>query len=238
VRLDPLPDDFQFTRDQLHQIAYFAVAPARYAAVGRMGLRATSGGFGTPEFEGRVARVEANLLIHEQGGNIATQTITTIRAAAEFFGHEYDTGWFTDFRDVLAPMDPDRPLKIDDVPALALGKWYRFGSDLLAELQSHGTGDDEVTECQIWPEHFDAAIEMGREAEGRRASYGASPGDTNHLEPYLYVSAWSEIDRSEPYWNDRHFNGSSLPFVELAESNDPIRMGLEFFLHGYGLLQR
>lgn len=238
MRLNPLPDDFQFTRDQMHQIAFYAIAPARYSSEGRMGLKATPGGFGTPEFDGRVARVEANLLVYEQQGNIATQTIGTIRAAAEFFGHEYDPEWYTDFRDPLPPMDPDRPLKIEAAPALALGDWFRFGFELLTELQSQVTRDDDMSECQLWPEHFDAAIEMGSEEKGRRASYGASPGDKDHLEPYLYVSAWSEIDSSEQFWNDRYFNGSSLPFVELAEAADPVRAGLEFLTRGHEILNR
>ena len=236
MRLDALPDDFQFTRDQLHQIAFYAMAPARYAAEGRMGLRASPGGFGTPEFDGRMARVEASLLVYEQHGNVATQTITTIREAAAFLGVEYDVDWYTEFRDPLAPMDPDRPMKVGDVPGLALGDWYRFGFDVLAEFQTVGTDDDEVSEIQLWPEHFDGATELGAESEGRRASYGASPGDRWHLEPYVYVSAWSEIDRSNPYWNDRHFNGSSLPYSELMEAEDQAGRAVEFLNRGYEIL--
>jgi hypothetical protein len=236
LRIGPLPDDFQFARDQLHQVAFYALAPARYAATGRMGLRATPGGFGTPEYEGRVSRVEGNLLVHEQGGNIATRSITTIRAAAEFFGIDYDVDWFTEFKDPLPAMDPDRPLKVGEVPGSALGDWFRFGFEILEELRGHGSEDDDVSEVQLWPEHFDAAIEMGSEDRGRRASYGASPGDRGHLEPYLYVSAWTEIDRSDPYWNDRHFNGASLPYTTLLEAKDQTRVALEFFLEGHRIL--
>jgi hypothetical protein len=88
----------------------------------------------------------------------------------------------------------------------------------------------------LWPEHFDPAIEMGSEDQGRRASYGASPGDQGHLEPYLYVSAWTEIDRDDPFWNDRNFNGASLPFTTLLEAEDQIRVAMEFFLEGYRIL--
>jgi hypothetical protein len=238
LTLASLPADFQFARDQLHQIAFFAVSPARYAAEERMGLVATPRGFGTPRFAGRVARVEGNLLVHEQEGNVATQTITTIRAAAEFFGHAYDPVWFTDFRDPLSPMDPDRPLTIEPAPALALADWFRFGHDLLSRLRPHGSAGDEVSEIQLWPEHFDVAIEMGSAAEGRRASYGASPGDPGHLEPYVYVSAWSETDESEPYWNDRHFKGASLPYALLTGSADPTEEAMKFLLQGYEILHR
>ena len=236
MSLDPVPDDFQFTRDQLHQVAFFVVAPARYHVEGRMGLKATEGGFGTPEFAGRVARVEANLLVHEQDGNVATQQITTIGAAAEFFGIDYDVDWYNGFKDPLPPMDPDLPLKIGEESALALGDWFRFGFEVLDELRSRADPADEVSEVQLWPEHFDPATEIGSESEGRKASYGASPGDKGHLEPYLYVSAWSDIDRSNPYWNDRHFNGASLPLSELLLADDQHQVALEFFTWGYQVL--
>ncbi|MBW3667500.1 MAG: hypothetical protein KY394_07900, partial [Actinobacteria bacterium] len=91
-------------------------------------------------------------------------------------------------------------------------------------------------EVQLWPEHFDAATEMGDQEAGERASYGASPGDEDHPEPYIYVSAWGEIDRSDPYWNDEAFNGASLSYGELAEADDPVEKGLEFLLAGYRIL--
>lgn len=236
MRVGPLPDDFQFARDQLHQLAFYALAPARYAIEERMGLRATPGGFGTPAHDGQVSRIEGNLLVHETGENVATQAITTIRAAAEFFGGGYDVDWFTDFKEGLPAMDPDRPLKVDEAPARALGQWFAFGFEILEELRGHGSESDDVSEVQLWPEHFDPAIEMGSADRSRRASYGASPGDRGHLEPYLYVSAWSEIDRDNPFWNDRHFNGASLPFVTLLEAEDQNRVAREFFLKGYGIL--
>jgi hypothetical protein len=237
LRVGPLPDDFQFARDQLHQLAFYALAPARYAVEERMGLRATPGGFGTPQYDGRVSRVEGNLLVQESGGNVATQAITTIRGAAEFFGVDYDVDWFTEFKDPLPPMDPDRPLKVDEAPAAALGQWFAFGFEILEQLGGHGVASDDVSEIQLWPEHFDPAIEMGSEPEGRKASYGASPGDRDHIEPYLYVSAWSDIDREDPFWNDRSFNGASLPFTALLEAEDQGRVALEFFLEGYRILQ-
>jgi hypothetical protein len=236
MRLGPLPDDFQFTRDQLHQIAFYAMAPARYTVEGRMGLRWIEGGFGTPEFDGRVARVEGDLLVHERRGDIATQTITTIRAAADFFGTGYRVDWFEEFRDPLPPMDPDRSLKVREEPALALGEWFHFGFEVLDELGPIAVPGDEPSEIQLWPEHFDPARELGDETAGRRASYGASPGDKAHIEPYLYVSAWSDVDRAEPYWNDRHFNGSSLPYAELLASEDQMTTALEFFARGHDLL--
>lgn len=236
MTLGKLPSKFVETRDALHQIAFFAIAPARYRAVGRMGLWATPGGFGTPEFNGRVARVEGTLLVDESDDHVATQEITTVRSAAEFFGVEYEVGWFTDFHDPLTPVAADRPLTVDREAALALGEWFGFGFDLLNRLRAHGREEDDVTEAQLWPEHFDPATELGHPGKGERASFGASPGDAAHADPYLYVAAWSEIDRSNRFWNDASFNGASLSHPELLKAEDPVARGLEFLLEGYGIL--
>ena len=144
MTLQELPPAYPGTRDALHQIAFFAVAPARYRSVGRMGLKDTPGGFGTPDFEGRVARVEGDLLIHEQNGNSATQTISTIRAATEFFGGGYTVDWFQDFHDPLSPADPDNTLAIDAGAAHGLGAWFEFGFDVLNRLREHGAAADDV----------------------------------------------------------------------------------------------
>lgn len=234
MRLAPLPERFVATRDALHQIAFFAMAPSRYRAVGRMGLHAAPGGFGTPRFEGRVLRVEGDTLVSEHPDQVASQTITTVGAAARFFGVDYTVDWFEgEFHDPLDPVDPDITLAVDDTAARALGQWFNFGTEVLERLRSEGDEHDDVSTVTLWPEHFDPAIEMGRGSEGRRASYGASPGDPEHDEPYLYVSAWGEIDRSDGYWNDERFNGSSISYAELAAVDDPVTAGVEFLLDGY-----
>ncbi len=233
-----LPSAFAETRGKLHQLAFFALAPARYKAVGRMGLRAKPGGFGTPEFDGRVARIERDLLVLEAGGNIASQTVTTIRAAAQFFGVDYEQLWFKDFKDQLPPIDPDAELSVDVGGALAIADWFQFGTEVLGRLSGYGLPGDEVSETQIWPEHFDAAIEMGDEGRGQRASFGASPGDAAHPDPYVYVSAWGEIDRANPYWNDQAFNGSSLGYGRLMDDADPVTAALAFMMEGHRILHQ
>lgn len=232
-----IPETFGTTREALHQIAFFAMSPARYAAVGRMGLRAAPGGFGTPEFEGSVARVEGNMLVYERLGNVATQTISTAAAAAEFFGVRYVVEWYPDFHDPLVPLGPDVPLDVDREASLALGEWFGFGSDVLTRFGAGCDPGDDVSEVQLWPEHFDAALEAGSEAEGRRASYGASPGDAAHPGPYLYVAPWGEVDRSEAYWSDVTFGGASMSHHVLAESDDPSTTALEFLMTGHRRLR-
>ncbi len=235
---DPVSDTFAQSRDHLHQLAFFAISPARYAAAGRMGLEPTPGGFGTPEFEGRVARVEGSQLVHTVGEDIATQQISTIREGATFFGVQYEPEWFADFHDPLQPMDPDVPLVVNPADTLAIGEWLAFGFEVLNRLRETGNEEDDVSEAQIWPEHFDGATELGNPDEGQRASYGVSPGDGAHPEPYIYVAAWGEIDRADSYWNDEAFNGASLSYSELAGSADPRQAALDFFVTGYRILHR
>ncbi len=234
--LQPLPAQFVETRDALHQVAFFAMSPARYRAVGRMGLRATTGGFGTPEFDGKVARVDGDLLVLESGAGIASQRISTVRKAAEFVGVPYEVEWFGDFHDPLQPVDPDGPLSVDVGASKALGAWFEFGTAVLDELRAHGTESDDVSEVQLWPEHFDPATELGAADTGQRASFGASAGDSNHPEPYLYVAAWGDIDRSKTYWNDDSFNGASLTYSRLLETDEPVDLALDFLLRGYEIL--
>lgn len=234
----PLSESFARTREHLHQIAYFAVSPARYGVEERMGLRATPGGFGTPEFEGRVARVDGFLLVHQDGADVATQQISTVRAAAEFFGGAYEEVWFENFKDPLAPIGPDIELSVGADDSHLIGAWFAFGFDVLDTLRSDSEPVDDASSTQIWPEHFDAAMEIGDAESGKRASYGFSPGDEEHPEPYVYVAAWGEIDRSNDYWNDEAFNGSSLGYAELAASPEPFEAALAFLRHGYRTLSQ
>lgn len=236
MRLSPLPEHFVSTKDSLHQVAFFAVSPARYKSVGRMGLTATPGGFGTPPFDDSVARVEGDMLVFEKDGNVASRTITTIREAARFFGLEYEASWFADFHDPLDPADPDEIVAVEDGAARALGQWFNFAFEVLRKLGAQGTEEDDVSQVQLWPEHFDPATELGDQERGRRASFGASPGDSGHDEPYFYVAPWGDIDTSNSYWNDRSFRGSSLGYARLVGSDDPVQTALDFLLEGYGIL--
>jgi hypothetical protein len=236
LRLAALPESFNETREALHQIAFFAISPARYRAMGRMGLAPAPGGFGAPEFDGKIARVEGDILVFESGANVASQLITNVRNACRFFGHEYEIEWYEDFRDPLQPVDPDVALMVDDQASRALGRWYEFGFDILEEMRSRGVASDAASEVQLWPEHFDAATELGDSGRGERASFGASPGDAAHAAPYIYVAAWGEIDRSNPYWNDTSFNGSSRGYAELVSVDDPRGFALDFLTEGYRIL--
>jgi hypothetical protein len=84
---------------------------------------------------------------------------------------------------------------------------------------------------QLWPEHFDPAFEAGDEDAGRRAGFGASPGDHHDgadPEPYLYVSLWTADQvPDDPFWSAPF--GAKLSFAELVAAEDHEAAALEFF---------
>jgi hypothetical protein len=235
-RLAQLPVGFQETRDTLHQIAFFAIAPKRFSETGKLALRYTHGGFGTPFFgSDEQVRVEGSLLIHQRSDRVAAIAIDTVLAATNFLGIPYRENWFADFRDPLKPAGADVRLPVDAAATKALGDWFGFAASVLEEARRTPEAE-EVSRVQLWPEHFDAAFEMGAYDKGQRASYGASPGDEAHREPYLYVAAWGEIDRSNDFWNDEAFNGASLSYQELLAADDQRETALAFIREGFELL--
>lgn len=243
-RLTRLPVTFAATRDAIHQLAYFAIAPRRHAATGKLGLRYTRGGLGTPFFEDgdrdQQVRFEGHyLIVQQQGGatggdEVDWTTPTTVRDACEFLGLEYDPDWFADFHDPLDPADPDAELQIDGEASFALGDWFGFTTAVLEELR-RTDGAQDVGRVQLWPEHLDPAVELGSADAEQRASYGASPGDADHAGPYLYVSPWSGHG-GEEYWNDDSFGGASLSYDELLDAADQYEVALAFLRRGHELL--
>jgi hypothetical protein len=93
-----------------------------------------------------------------------------------------------------------------------------------------------LTLVQLWPEHFDIAIELGDEAGGKRANFGASPGDDQHDEPYFYVGPWT-AEISGELWNAKGFKGAELGYSELLEADDHRRTALDFMRARYRALQ-
>ncbi len=85
---------------------------------------------------------------------------------------------------------------------------------MLEELLADADPSLSPTPVQLWPEHFDLSIELGDQEAGRRATYGASPGDEEHPEPYLYVATWNPPPEG-PLWNATAFTGAELAYAEL-----------------------
>lgn len=215
---------FSETADALHKVAEGVIAPARKPQ-NEIALRQTPGGFGTPlfEFEGDPwqVRVEVNELVVRQGAEERRAQLASLAAAAAFVGHELlPEGGPTDAA----------PLPIDPRAAMQLADWYAFSRLVLAELlvDWNGTGDADPSTIQLWPEHFDIAVEAGSDALGKRANYGASPGDDGHAEPYLYVGPWSAQVEGDG-WNGRGFRGAEISYSEIARGRDQKETALDFF---------
>ena len=215
MRLDSAPPDLAATRDALHAIAEHVLAPARVRATGsEIALKATPGGFGTPSFPGggRLRVEGAELVIEAADGSERRAPITTVPAAARLAGLDADE---------LSGDD----LEIDPQAAEFLGAFYAFAD---AELESLRADAQDPSSIHLWPEHFDLAFDAGDEAGGRRATYGASPGDEKHPEPYLYVGPWRTPAPSE-IWNAHGFTGAELAWADLVIDADPAAAALDFW---------
>jgi hypothetical protein len=231
--LEPLPDTYEETRDALHRLASHVLAPARKAVSGKIGLRPTPRGFGTPPFgDGRRLRVEGASLVRERSGDTEATDITSLAAAAAF-------------ADVALSADPgighDPPplgdcdvlLAVDTAAADAIGAWFAFSDAVLYELREElATAGRSSSEVQLWPEHFDLACDI----EG--VNFGCSPGDGYLAEPYVYVGPWDTEGLPDGgFWNAPF--GAVLPYKELLNASDQHGTALDFLRRGAGLaLQR
>jgi hypothetical protein len=160
-------------------------------------LRYTHGGFGTPFFE-------------EDGEDRQVRV---------------EHGQLIRQRDTEETAEP-LPAEVSEESTRALGDFYGFACSVLEELR-HEQPDEDPSLVRLWPEHFDIAIELGSEAKGQRANYGASPGDAQHQEPYLYVTPWT-AEVSGELWNATGFRGAELTYAELLDSANQRLTALEF----------
>jgi hypothetical protein len=222
MELPPLPAGFPATRDSLHRLAEDVIKPAREQTSGEWTLTDTPGGFGTPVFgDDSQVRVEGPELVVREGGVERRGPIESLAGAAELIGPNLLPDGLTDLSDA--------PLTVDPAACEALAAAYALAREVLERLRSGATPAGSPTAPTLWPEHFDLAIEMGEEAGGRRANYGLSPGDENHAEPYFYVGPWSSPAEGD-LWNASGFDGAELGYGELAASDDPVRLAIDFCL--------
>jgi hypothetical protein len=221
--LPPDRDALVATRTSWHMLAEHVVAPARYRANGKIGLRFTRGGFGTPFFGAdEQVRVGVDGLTHVVAGAATLHPLTTVRAAADALGIQ--TGAPTDVYTPTTPLEPDAPLLVVGAAARFLADWFGFAASVLEALRADA-GNLSPARVQLWPEHFDLSFDFGDEAAGRRATYGASPGDAEHPEPYVYVSPWTP--HSETFWNEGSF--AALGLAAFADHADQRGAALDFF---------
>jgi hypothetical protein len=220
-------DAYGETREGWHALAERVLAPVLHGATGHIGLRVDDAGITTPPFGPDDRRVRAwvgNLEVRSIDGE-RTTSLTTLGAAAAFVGVDarVDTGVYT----ATTTTDPTAWIAGDDRSASALVEWFGFGDRILrAWTAAHA--DESPSEVQLWPEHFDLGTDLGPD-DGRRANYGASPGDVGHPLPYLYVGPWAESD--DPFWDAGSY--ARLPYETLAAAADPEAAAAEFFRRGY-----
>ena len=238
--LPPLGDRGALERTRLswHSVAEHVLAPARYHAEARIGLRVTAGGFGTPPLpSGATVRVEGAMLVVDRGDAArttrTTTTLTTIAAAAAAL--EIEPGAPADVYTPTTPLSPDIALFIDPAAAAALAAWFALGWAALGSLRADAPPTDAASDPTLWPEHFDAAIDLGDADVGARGTFGTSPGDAAHPEPYLYVTHWTDVP-DDPYWNDAAFPGASLSYSEVAAAPDAAVAIQSFFARGRATL--
>ncbi|MEO9174502.1 MAG: hypothetical protein ABI317_03230 [Gaiellales bacterium] len=228
--LPPMPDRFAATLLALHRLAVYVVSPARRLATGNeIALAPTPGGFGTPAGEswGQL-RVAGDELVARRGaGDELVAPITSLRAAATFAGIEPDLAAATQF-DVPPPGELDASLAIELASSELLAAFYALVGGALDELKGGLGPADDASPVHLWPEHFDVAIDAGDAARSLRGSWGGSPGDGAHPEPYLYVSRWSGAP-ADPFFSETAFAGASLGYDVLRAAPDPHARALAFW---------
>jgi hypothetical protein len=219
-RLQPVPTALDVTRRGLHRLAERVISPVRQRDSGKIGLRWTLDGFGTPFFGADAQiRVEGAELVVDAAGEERRHPLTTVRDAAAAIGFDLSGA---------AEEHADAPLGIDHTAACFVGDWFGFTTSVLEQLRAEARPEWEPSRVQIWPEHFDAALEIGNEQAEQRAAAGGSPGDESHAEPYLYVAPWTARPVGE-LWQAAGFPGAELSYAELVAAADPRATALEFF---------
>lgn len=227
-RLPHPPATLPETRLALHRLAVYVVSPARRRANGKIALRFTFGGIGTPFFGAdEQVRIAGTHLVRQRGGTARAEPVTSLaRAAAFVLDGPPDVAWAEDF-DVPPAGEVDDELPVDPEAAAFLGGWYGFAYSVLEELRAEPESPD-ANRVQLWPEHFDAAFDCL--PDHQRATFGGSPGDAAIEQPYLYVipANFAKAPASG-LWNAPGFDGAVLPLSQLVDAPDQRGEGLTFF---------
>src|SRR4051794_27406186 len=160
-------DDPSAALGTLHLVGVHIVARSRQQATGRFSLRITPGGFGTPEFgtDSRRVRVAGGTLIVESDAPGAPASAAEAIDGASLAELAHFAGV-----DLRAPLDvghdtpdvgdPDAPLVVDPAAATALAAWYLVVAAVLDRVVESVPSSATPTPTRLWPEHFDAAVEV------------------------------------------------------------------------------
>lgn len=249
-----LPDTYPTERRTLQVVATHVIARRLHDATGRFGLRATPGGFGTPQFETSDAgrerlRLAGDRLVRERLDPTAATTSTAVDGATlaelaafagvRLTGGDGDAEQFSVGHDTPSLGDIDRALTIGTDTFRAIGDWFTVVAVALDAVAGSVTDPrSNPSVAQIWPEHFDLAVDLAfdpHRADARRVNVGGSVGDGFEAEPYLYVGPWTDDRPGDPtFWNAPF--GAVLRRTDLLASDDPAGAAAAFFDHGVTLL--
>jgi len=176
----PDPAVLAATRRRLHGIGECLMAGPQRRAGGRFTLRVTPGGFATT---GEPAlRLDGTDIVVDE--NKRLPIAGTFSGLADALG--VDFGPPPDAYPDGSEASPGDDTTLDVASARLIQNWYLKADAALRVMAPRQTPI-------LWPEHFDVAILLDD------TSYGASPGDAFHAEPYAYVSS-SDHDGAD-FWN-------------------------------------
>ena len=213
------------------------LARARHQATGgRFSLRATPGGFGTPELpDGRRVRVAGTTLVVESDAQGAASTRSMGIRGSSLSGLVHHAG-----AGLASPLDVGhdtpsvgqvgRPIVLDVPTAETVSRWFPLAATILDAVLAELPRAATPSMVRLWPEHFDLAADLEARS-GLRTNIGASPGDAFLPEPYLYVGPWTDArPGGGAYWN------ASFGAARPAASFDSFDEAVAFFEEGIGRL--
>ena len=234
---------FVATRDALHAVGEHVLAAARHAANGKIGLRVTHRGFGTPFFEhdGQPAqlRVDGTDLVVVHGDDV-TRTPLTVLSSPTRGSHAFPTTKPEGDLDLGYPTatvwSADLVRQIDTRAAAQLADVFGFACSVLEEFRC-GQLDGDTTRVQLWPEHFDLSIDLGDDAAGDPGHLRVVARRRRPPRALPVRDALGATWQPDPFWNDAAFNGASLTYRELlADADDQRAAALDFFRTGWSIL--
>jgi hypothetical protein len=217
-----LPASLPATRDALHRLACFVLAPARFRSTGNISLRPSGGGVGTPPLaDGRRVEVRRGDLLVHAGPRRRWHRLSTLRRAAQFVDVDLDPR--PPVGSDLPLFEPDAPLAIDPAAMDLIGRWYALGDRALQRLTL--PAGSSVSASQLWPEHMDLAVVVTL-SSGTDVNVGVSPGDSFSGEPYAYVGPSDPTEIHGSFWNAPF--GALRPYTELVVGCDPLAALVDF----------
>jgi hypothetical protein len=172
--------DLTRTRTSLHGVAELLLAGPQYDASGTIRLRVAPGGIATvadPALRLVGGELEGPRGRQQLRGSYA-EVAATVGVTPRRLDDVYSDG---------AGVAAEDPIELDLDELVSLLGALEVGD---AALRAFAPSAEPV----LWPEHLDVAITLDE------VTFGVSPGDATHPEPYAYVGPWQP--RSGPFWNE------------------------------------